>query len=792
MSGRALRIPRRPRRLAALLLAVPALGLALYFLLPLPRPLFAPDYSTLVVDREGRLLRAFLNDGQQWCFPPDSSLAVPAKLRAAVIHFEDRQFDRHRGVNPLALARALYQNAAAGEVRSGASTLTMQVARLMRPKPRTYLNKALETLLAVKIELYHDKDGILRLYLDHAPYGGNIVGYQAAAVRYFRKRPEELTWSEAATLAVLPNAPGLVSPTADPRRLEAKRNRLLAGLHRAGLFDAETLSLAAAEPVSSRAWPLPVTAPHLSRALKSRRPGRLIRTTLDAGLQRELETLVARHLGYLDHLGIGNGAALLVETGSGEVRAYVGSRDFFDAGHQGQVDGVTAPRSSGSLLKPFLYALSMDEGLVLPGTLVKDVPTFYQGFSPRNADESYDGLVRAGEALVRSLNVPAVRLLRRYGLFNFHRFLQDAGLSTLVRTADDYGLPLILGGAEVTLWDMARLFRGLARGGRVEPLRYLPGEGEAGAPAGAPLQRRRRLAGPGSPARGAAPRGGVLLAPVRGPVAPGLEDGHQLRPARRLGRGGESLVDDRRLARQLHRRGQPRAERGPRRRPPALRHLPAPAPGPRPGLVPPARGRSWPRWTSASTAAAPSTPTAPIRPRPRGRVTCGPWSAAPTTAASSSTAPGPARSAPCAGSRATTGRGGRRSIRPTWCSTCGSGGRPSRPPGPTRRTARRSSRPGPCRSSTRRRGRGCRPAATSAASARASSCAPPTATGTGPCSGTRTAASWAAPWTGTASPCRSSRVPTRWRSSTPTASGTAWGSRWCARARRPGRGSTLK
>ena len=486
MPGRALRIPRSARRLAALLLAVPALGLALYFLLPLPRPLFAPDYSTLVVDREGRLLRAFLNDGQQWCFPPDSSLAVPAKLRAAVIHFEDRQFDRHRGVNPLALARALYQNAVAGEVRSGASTLTMQVARLMRPKPRTYLNKALETLLAVKIELYHDKDGILRLYLDHAPYGGNVVGYQAAAVRYFRKRPEELTWSEAATLAVLPNAPGLVSPTAGPRRLEEKRNRLLAGLHRAGFFDAETLTLAAAEPVSSRAWPFPVTAPHLSRALKSRHPGRLIRTTLDAGLQRELETLVARHLGYLDHLGIGNGAALLVETGSGEVRAYVGSRDFFDAGHQGQVDGVTAPRSSGSLLKPFLYALSMDEGLILPRTLVKDVPTFYQGFSPRNADESYDGLVRADEALVRSLNVPAVRLLRRYGLFDFHRFLQDAGLSTLVRTADDYGLPLILGGAEVTLWDMARLFRGLARGGRVEPLRFLRGEGEPG-PSAAPL-----------------------------------------------------------------------------------------------------------------------------------------------------------------------------------------------------------------------------------------------------------------------------------------------------------------
>ena len=447
--------------------------MALYFLIPLPRPLFAPDYSTLIVARDGQLLRAFLNDGQQWCFPPDTSLAVPAKLRTAVLHFEDRRFYRHLGVDPLALGRALYQNAAAGAIKSGASTLTMQVARLMRPKPRTYVNKALETLLALKIELYYTKDEILRLYLDHAPYGGNIVGYQAATLKYFRKQPDELTWSEATTLAVLPNAPGLVSPTADPQQLVQKRNRLLAGLQRAGYFDAETLHLARAEPVPTHAVPYPVGAPHLSRTLKRSRQGRLIKTTIDAGLQRELEALVERHLRYLDHQGIGNGAALLVETGSGKVRAYVGSRDFFDPAHQGQVDGVMAPRSSGSLLKPFLYALSIDAGLILPQTLVKDVPTFYSGFSPRNADERYDGLVRAEEALVRSLNVPAVRLLRRYGVFNFYRFLHDAGVSTLMRPADDYGLPLILGGAEVTLWDMARLFRGLARGGRIEPLRYL-------------------------------------------------------------------------------------------------------------------------------------------------------------------------------------------------------------------------------------------------------------------------------------------------------------------------------
>ena len=457
-------------------------GRSLYFLHPLPPPLFAPDYSTLILDSEGRLLRAFLNEGEQWCFPPDSSLAVPLKLRAAVLRFEDRRFYGHRG-RPLALVRALYQNAEAGQVRSGASTLTMQVARLMRPKPRTLFNKALETLLALRIELHTPKEEILRLYLDHAPYGGNIVGYRAASRRYFPQAARRADLERGGDPGGAAERPGARLSNCDPRRLARKRNRLLAGLQRAGYFGAETLRLAVAEPVPERAFPLPVAAPHLSRALASARRGRIVRTTLDAGLQRDLEALVARHLRYLDHLGIGNAAALLVETGSGKVRAWVGSRDFFDPEHQGQVDGVVAPRSSGSLLKPFLYALSMDEGLVLPGTLVKDVPTYYHGFSPATptrATTAWCGPKRLSSVPSTSRRL---RLLRRYGLFNFYRFLQDAGVSTLVRPADDYGLPLILGGAEVTLRDMARLFRGLARGGRIEPLRCLQGEAEPAAAA---------------------------------------------------------------------------------------------------------------------------------------------------------------------------------------------------------------------------------------------------------------------------------------------------------------------
>lgn len=466
-----------PRR-RIILLGIPFLLFGLYLAVPLPEPLFPDDYSTAVVDADGRILRVFLNQRQQWHLPPRPELTVPAKLEQAVLCFEDRRFRAHPGIDPLSLGRALWQNLSTGRVVSGASTLTMQVARLARPKPRTLSNKLLEMGQALRMELRYSKGEILRLYLDHAPYSGNIVGYQAASLRYFGKPPEQLTWGEAATLAVLPNAPGLISPQVDPARLRARRDRLLRRLHDSEYLDQETLRLAFLEPVPDRTYPFPLHAPHLSRALRETR-GNWIVTTIERPLQQRIEELVRQHLDYLQRQGIRNAAALVAETSSGQVRAYVGSQDFFDRATQGQVDGVRAPRSSGSLLKPFLYALSMDEGLVLPQTLIRDVPTYYGAFAPHNADRSFSGLAPAREALVRSLNVPAVRLLNAYGLYPFYLFLQEAGLSTLFRPADEYGLPLIIGGAEVTLWEMASLYRGLARGGRFAPLQVLATEREA-------------------------------------------------------------------------------------------------------------------------------------------------------------------------------------------------------------------------------------------------------------------------------------------------------------------------
>ncbi len=452
----------------------------LYIIVPLPDPPFENNYSTVVTDENGEILRAFLNNDQQWHFPPQKDLPVPGKLKQAVLQYEDRYFYQHPGVNPVSLVRALVRNISAGEVKSGASTLSMQVIRLAFKRKRTVLNKFLEILQALKLEMNYSKEDIFKMYIDHAPYGGNIIGYYAASMKYFNRPPHQLTWGQAATLAVLPNAPGLISPLMNREHLIKKRNGLLESLMKEGIIDAETCAASIVEPVRGEAESFFLNAPHLARALKSRygMESRFIRTTILKEYQVSVERMMRAHLSYLGAMGIRNGAALVVETGTGRVRVYVGSQGFFDRGSGGQVDGVVAPRSSGSILKPFLYALSMDEGLILPSTVIRDVPSYFGAFSPSNADRRYGGLVTAKEALIRSLNVPAVRLLNAYGLYKFYVFLKSAGVSTIFREPDDYGLTLVLGGAETTLYDLAMLYCGLGRGGVFSRLRIFPGGGD--------------------------------------------------------------------------------------------------------------------------------------------------------------------------------------------------------------------------------------------------------------------------------------------------------------------------
>ncbi len=455
---------RRPITLRVILLAA-GLAAAGWFWQALPDPLFDVPFAFVLEDRTGELLGARIAEDEQWRFPPRPDVA-PA-FATAIIQFEDRRFDLHPGIDVFALARAVWQNASEQRVVSGASTLSMQVIRLARKgRPRTVSEKVIEALMAIRLELRYSKSEILALYAAHAPFGGNVVGLEAASWRYFSRAPHQLSWSEAATLAVLPNNPALVHPGRNRELLRQKRDRLLDRLASAGYIDALTVRLARAEPLPEHPLPLTDLAPHLLNSVRSAGPAtqRRVQTTLDATLQRRIRDLIETHRDRLEATGIYNAAALIVDNRTGQTLAYVGNMPGAgDNTHGREVDIVRAPRSTGSILKPFLYAALLDDGMLLPRTLVADIPTRFGGFAPVNFNEGFEGAVHADEALARSLNVPAVRLLRSYGVARFHPLLQSLGMTTLTRPPSHYGLSLILGGSEGTLWDMAELYAGMAR-----------------------------------------------------------------------------------------------------------------------------------------------------------------------------------------------------------------------------------------------------------------------------------------------------------------------------------------
>jgi penicillin-binding protein 1C len=466
------------RRIAATCAAVGmALGLAWWLMLP-RQPFLAPQ-SYVLEARDGTLLSARIAADGQWRFPPGR--AVPAKFRRALVVFEDKRFDEHSGIDGLAIARALRLNLAAGHVVSGGSTLTMQLARLSRQSQagngagqRHLRAKLAEALLALRLESAYDKEEILTMYAANAPFGGNVVGLEAASWRYFGREPAHLSWAEAAMLAVLPNNPALVHLKRNRARLQAKRDLLLRRLHDTGDLGALDLELALAEPLTTEPHDLPDLAPHLLETLRARNPGRhRVLTTLDARLQRQATQLVAEHSAALARQSVHNAAALIVDNTSFEVLAYVGNSAAAGAAagaatqqdrevDGGHVDIIRRPRSTGSILKPLLYAAMLEDGLLTPRMLLPDVPTHYEGFSPENFDREYRGAVRADEALAASLNIPAVRMLKSYGVPRFADLLRAAGMSTLTRPADHYGLTLILGGAEGNLWDIAGLYASLA------------------------------------------------------------------------------------------------------------------------------------------------------------------------------------------------------------------------------------------------------------------------------------------------------------------------------------------
>lgn len=431
----------------------------LFLLVPVPK--FSSPQSTVVLARDGSLLGARIASDGQWRFP--ASQQLPEKYKTCLLLFEDEYFYFHPGVNPISILRATVQNIRTGNVVSGASTISMQVARMARKAPRTFLNKLWEMVLALRLELAKNKEEILLMYTANAPFGGNIVGLDAASWQYFQRPPKHLTWAEAACLAVLPNAPGLIRPGHNHHILKGKRDRLLHKLFEKGYIDSTELQLSLLEPLPSGKRLLPDKAPHLVDYFWINQPGQRIHTTIDPELQTLAEQVVQRHTVKLLTNHIRHAATLIADIESGQVLAYVGNSRPVDMDDGYNVDMVRAKRSSGSILKPMLYAASLQEGLILPNSLLADVPTRIGSYAPENFYPRFDGAVPADEALSRSLNVPFVRLLRQYGGEKFLKKLSEAGISTLNKGFDHYGLSLILGGGEVTLWDLTGSYASMGR-----------------------------------------------------------------------------------------------------------------------------------------------------------------------------------------------------------------------------------------------------------------------------------------------------------------------------------------
>ena len=442
---------------------VAVIGITVSFYFCLPEPLFKAPVSSILLSKQGKLLGAHISKDGQWRFPPLKTL--PDKFKKSIVAFEDKRFYRHFGVDPLAIARALKLNIKAGRIVSGGSTISMQVIRLASHNPkRTLLEKLLEAFRAFRLETRYSKDEILALYSSYAPFGGNVVGLEAASWRYFGRDPNQLSWAESAMLAVLPNSPALIHLGRKRDRLKTKRDRLLQRLldqHQISKLDYQ---LAIAEPLPEKPKRLPRMSPHLLDTLAYGGKQQRFETTLDYFLQSRVNQIAKHHAQQLSLKDIHNLAILVIDNKTFGVKAYVGNAPPQNkkSEHGQAIDLIQRPRSTGSTLKPFLFANMIEQGEILPETLIADAPIRYTGYRPKNFDRKFRGAVRAKQALASSLNIPAVNMLSYHGVERFLASLRQMGMTTLHRRSREYGLPLILGGAEGTLWELTSLYANLA------------------------------------------------------------------------------------------------------------------------------------------------------------------------------------------------------------------------------------------------------------------------------------------------------------------------------------------
>ncbi|MBK7739783.1 MAG: penicillin-binding protein 1C [Saprospiraceae bacterium] len=452
----------RSQKLRVLIVCAVLLA-AFYFILP--RKLFNPSYSIILEDRNGILMGARIAADGQWRFPPEGGDdTLSQKYIDAVLMYEDRNFYRHGGVNIRSLARATWQNIKARKIVSGASTVSMQVISLYRGhKARNILDKLWEIILAMRLEVRYSKEEILKLYASHAPFGGNTVGYGAATWRYFGKHNKDLTWAEAALLAVLPNDPALIHPGKNRDRLRLKRDNLLRKLASKEVFDPANLDLYLEEELPDRPYSMPDVAPHLLSSMQRLTGKSYMHSSVDMLLQQRLNDLLANYGLALKANEVNNAAICVADVMTGEVKAYVGNMPGTGSSHGEQVDIIQSSRSTGSLLKPFLAMMAIGEGKLTTRTLLADIPVNIDGFRPDNFTYDFEGAVPLDVALRKSLNIPFVLLLKEYNISRFLQNLRLLGVSRLDKSADHYGLSLIIGGGESSLWELCGTYASCAR-----------------------------------------------------------------------------------------------------------------------------------------------------------------------------------------------------------------------------------------------------------------------------------------------------------------------------------------
>jgi penicillin-binding protein 1C len=442
--------------------------IALDILFPLPE---SKDYSKVIYDSEGQMLTAYLSKDQKWRMQTHLKDVSPDLIKA-IIEKEDGWFYWHPGVNPYSIVRALFQNIIKQKRVSGASTITMQTARMLQPKERTYINKVIEILRAIQLEVHYSKKEILELYLSLLPYGGNIEGIKSASYIYFGRSPDKLSLSQSIILTVIPNDPNDLRPDKNQKELLNERNKWIKIFSERKTFRKSELKDSFEEPVDSRRFIIRTEAMHFCHFVAKKFQGSEINTSLKLSLQQSSERILSAYIERVRSKGIFNGAVMIVDNKTNSVVDYCGSQDFKDSLSSGQINGITALRSPGSTLKPALYAMAIDEGLITPSMRLYDIPTDFGGYEPENFDLKFRGIVTAKYALVNSLNIPAVGLFEQLGPDKFISLLIRAGFSAILKEKQSLGLSLILGGCSVKLDELVRLYTAFAHSGLLYPLNY--------------------------------------------------------------------------------------------------------------------------------------------------------------------------------------------------------------------------------------------------------------------------------------------------------------------------------